>query len=427
MAASRWMGRGDKNGADGAAVDAMRIVLDTVPMDGIVVIGEGEKDEAPMLYNGEQIGDGTRPPPTSPSTPSTAPRSPRSAGATPSPSSPCRERGTMFNPGPCVYMEKIAVGPEAQGRHRHQQVADREPQRRGRGQGRDGPRPHRGDPRPAPPRRPHRRGPRGRGPHPPHPRRRRGRRHLHRLARVGRRHPLRHRRHARGRHRRRRPQVHGRRACRAGSGPATTRSGARPSTPATTSTGCSPPTTSSPATTASSPPPASPTASCCEGVHYQPARRHDPVAGHAVEVGHRALDQRRRTSCRSWPTSRSSTSSRRPGRRHRRPRRSRLAGVEGDHGGLHPAHAPQPALAVAGPALLVGGDLGVGEDQEPLRGQARRPPPRPPRSGARMPSARRLRRSVGARPAAAGGRRRSWRSRPPGGTGTTPSPRRRRR
>ena len=61
MAAARWVGRGDKNGADGAAVEAMRVVLQTVPMDGIVVIGEGEKDEAPMLYNGEQIGDGSPP------------------------------------------------------------------------------------------------------------------------------------------------------------------------------------------------------------------------------------------------------------------------------------------------------------------------------------------------------------------------------
>src|SRR5881398_2501785 len=61
MAASRWMGRGDKEGADGAAVDAMRITLQSVPMDGIVVIGEGEKDEAPMLYNGESVGDGTGP------------------------------------------------------------------------------------------------------------------------------------------------------------------------------------------------------------------------------------------------------------------------------------------------------------------------------------------------------------------------------
>src|ERR687896_2222362 len=62
LAAARWMGRGDTEGADGAAVDAMRIVLQSVPMDGIVVIGEGEKDEAPMLYNGENIGDRTPPP-----------------------------------------------------------------------------------------------------------------------------------------------------------------------------------------------------------------------------------------------------------------------------------------------------------------------------------------------------------------------------
>jgi fructose-1,6-bisphosphatase II len=61
LAASRWVGRGDKNAADGAAVDAMRNVLDTVSMDGIVVIGEGEKDEAPMLYNGERVGNGSTP------------------------------------------------------------------------------------------------------------------------------------------------------------------------------------------------------------------------------------------------------------------------------------------------------------------------------------------------------------------------------
>src|SRR5207247_11014542 len=61
LAAGRWMGRGDKNAADGAAVEAMRIVLNSVSMDGLVVIGEGEKDEAPMLFNGEQIGDGSAP------------------------------------------------------------------------------------------------------------------------------------------------------------------------------------------------------------------------------------------------------------------------------------------------------------------------------------------------------------------------------
>jgi fructose-1,6-bisphosphatase II len=85
IAAARWVGRGDKNAADGAAVDAMRFVLGASPMDGVVVIGEGEKDEAPMLYNGEQIGDGARRSSTSPSTPSTARRS-RPWAAT----APCR-------------------------------------------------------------------------------------------------------------------------------------------------------------------------------------------------------------------------------------------------------------------------------------------------------------------------------------------------
>src|SRR4051812_24390660 len=61
LAAARWVGRGDKEAADGAAVDAMRLLINTVAMDGIVVIGEGEKDEAPMLYNGEEIGDGVPP------------------------------------------------------------------------------------------------------------------------------------------------------------------------------------------------------------------------------------------------------------------------------------------------------------------------------------------------------------------------------
>ena len=75
LAAARWVGRGDKLAADGAAVDAMRFVLDSVAMDGVVVIGEGEKDEAPMLFNGEQIGDGARPRSTSRSTRSRGPRS----------------------------------------------------------------------------------------------------------------------------------------------------------------------------------------------------------------------------------------------------------------------------------------------------------------------------------------------------------------
>ncbi len=115
LAASRWMGRGDKNGADGAAVDAMRIVLDSVPMDGIVVIGEGEKDEAPMLYNGERVGDGSATPtdvavdPIDGTTLTALGRGNALAVIAVS------ERGTMYDPGPCVYMEKIAVGPEGVG------------------------------------------------------------------------------------------------------------------------------------------------------------------------------------------------------------------------------------------------------------------------------------------------------------------------
>ena len=113
MAASRWMGRGDKEGADGAAVDAMRVILSSVPMDGIVVIGEGEKDEAPMLYNGELIGDGSPPQtdiavdPIDGTTLCSLGRGNALAVIAVS------DRGTMFDPGPCVYMEKIATGPEA--------------------------------------------------------------------------------------------------------------------------------------------------------------------------------------------------------------------------------------------------------------------------------------------------------------------------
>src|SRR3954447_11755502 len=115
LAASRWMGLGDKNGADGAAVEAMRVVLQTVPMDGIVVIGEGEKDEAPMLYNGERIGDGS-PPETDIAVDPVEGTTLTSLGRGNAISViAMSERGTMFNPGPCVYMEKIAVGPEGAG------------------------------------------------------------------------------------------------------------------------------------------------------------------------------------------------------------------------------------------------------------------------------------------------------------------------
>ncbi|CAB4964190.1 unannotated protein [freshwater metagenome] len=112
LAAGRWLGRGDKNGADGAAVDAMRLVLNTVPMEGVVVIGEGEKDEAPMLYNGEEIGSGgpacdIAVDPIDGTTLTALGRDNAISVIALS------ERGTMFDPGPCVYMDKIAVGPEA--------------------------------------------------------------------------------------------------------------------------------------------------------------------------------------------------------------------------------------------------------------------------------------------------------------------------
>src|SRR5438876_7165799 len=112
LAAARWVGRGEKEAADQAAVDAMRLMLDTVPMDGVVVIGEGEKDEAPMLYNGERIGDGSPPEVDIAVDPLEGTR--LTARGMPSAIAviALAERGTMFDPGPCVYMEKIAGGPE---------------------------------------------------------------------------------------------------------------------------------------------------------------------------------------------------------------------------------------------------------------------------------------------------------------------------
>ncbi|HEX2785260.1 MAG TPA: class II fructose-bisphosphatase [Ilumatobacteraceae bacterium] len=115
LAASRWVGRGDKLGADGAAVDAMRTVLATVPMDGIVVIGEGEKDEAPMLFNGERVGDGTAPQTDVAVDPIDGTTLTAYGRANAIAVIAVSERGTMFDPGPCVYMHKIAVGPEAAG------------------------------------------------------------------------------------------------------------------------------------------------------------------------------------------------------------------------------------------------------------------------------------------------------------------------
>src|SRR5213082_3658525 len=112
MAAARWVGLGEKESADGAAVDAMRAVLDTIHMDGVVVIGEGEKDEAPMLYNGEHIGDGSPPEVDI----AVDPLEGTALAANGMPSAlaviALSSRGTMFDPGPCVYMQKMAGSPE---------------------------------------------------------------------------------------------------------------------------------------------------------------------------------------------------------------------------------------------------------------------------------------------------------------------------
>ena len=110
MAAARFMGRGDKEKVDQAAVDAMRPVLRSVAMDGVVVIGEGEKDEAPMLYNGEEVGSGV--PPAVDVAVDPVDGTTLTAKALPDALAvlALSERGTMFDPGPCVYMEKLAVG-----------------------------------------------------------------------------------------------------------------------------------------------------------------------------------------------------------------------------------------------------------------------------------------------------------------------------
>ncbi|MYZ15151.1 class II fructose-bisphosphatase, partial [Streptomyces sp. SID337] len=113
MAAGRWVGRGDKNGADGAAVRAMRTLVSTVSMNGVVVIGEGEKDEAPMLFNGERVGDGTGAEvdiavdPIDGTT-LTAKGMPNAVAVL-----AAADRGAMFDPSAVFYMDKLVTGPEA--------------------------------------------------------------------------------------------------------------------------------------------------------------------------------------------------------------------------------------------------------------------------------------------------------------------------
>ncbi len=112
MAAARWVGRGDKNGADGAAVNAMRRLIGSVSMNGIVVIGEGEKDDAPMLFNGERVGDGTGPE----CDVAVDPIDGTTLAAKGMPNAiavlAVAERGAMYDPSAVFYMEKLVVGPE---------------------------------------------------------------------------------------------------------------------------------------------------------------------------------------------------------------------------------------------------------------------------------------------------------------------------
>jgi len=115
IAASRWVGRGDKNEADQSAVDGMRKMINTVAMDGIIVIGEGEKDQAPMLYNGERVGDGTGPKVDVAVDPIDGTTLTSKGMANAISVIALAERGTMFDPTAIFYMRKIAVGPEAAG------------------------------------------------------------------------------------------------------------------------------------------------------------------------------------------------------------------------------------------------------------------------------------------------------------------------
>jgi fructose-1,6-bisphosphatase II len=115
LAAGRWVGRGDKEGGDGAAVDAMRKLINSISMRGVVVIGEGEKDNAPMLYNGEQVGDGTGPEVDVAVDPIDGTTLMSKGMPNALAVLAVAERGAMFDPSAVFYMEKLAVGPECAG------------------------------------------------------------------------------------------------------------------------------------------------------------------------------------------------------------------------------------------------------------------------------------------------------------------------
>ena len=140
MAAGRWAGKGDKESGDKAAVDQMRLLLGTVPFRGVVVIGEGEKDEAPMLHNGEEVGDGTGPEfdvavdPVDGTT-LLAKGMPNALAMI-----AIAERGAMFNPKDVFYMDKIVVGPRPSTRSTSSAPARGQHPRRGQGSGQERPR-----------------------------------------------------------------------------------------------------------------------------------------------------------------------------------------------------------------------------------------------------------------------------------------------
>lgn len=111
MAAARWVGRGDKNGADGAAVNAMRQLIGSVSMDGIVVIGEGEKDDAPMLFNGERVGDGSGPQVDVAVDPIDGTTLCAKGMSNAISVLAVSERGSMYDPSAVFYMRKLVTGP----------------------------------------------------------------------------------------------------------------------------------------------------------------------------------------------------------------------------------------------------------------------------------------------------------------------------
>ena len=115
LSAGRFMGRGQKEAADAAAVDAMRLVLNSIEMDAVVVIGEGEKDEAPMLFNGEKLGTGEPPAVDIAVDPIDGTRPLANGFVNSIATVAIAPRGSMYDPGPFMYMHKIAVGPEAVG------------------------------------------------------------------------------------------------------------------------------------------------------------------------------------------------------------------------------------------------------------------------------------------------------------------------